>query len=413
MDMRQSPGLCSIASLCAELVDWLRRDALPLWDRYGVDRDSGGYFESLSFESKTQEFEVSGKIRRGRVVARQIFVFDVGRRLGWQSTRSDPVRHGCEYLFSRMHRHDGLFHTSLNSETGQPHSSFSLYECAFYLFALAHAKPTLSESFPVEDAAIRCLRKLRDTWGKSIGGFEESDPPSVPLKSNPHMHMLEAALAWIAATNDSDPKPWVELAREIVSLCTTHFIDPHTGAIREHFDANWRPMQDETGRILEPGHQFEWAWLLMRWAESGYCKAEHRQPYLAAARRLVDIGERWGVDAVRGVAVNELWDDMTVRDSAAKLWPQTERVKAWCTLLEHAQTMQDVEAACQKVAMAIRGMWRYFLAQPAGLWQEVLWENGDFTSEPCKASSFYHVVCAIEALQRTLSVCGNAIPRRP
>jgi mannose/cellobiose epimerase-like protein (N-acyl-D-glucosamine 2-epimerase family) len=408
MDVGKSPGLSSLASLCAELMDWLRRDALPLWDRYGVDRDSGGYFESLSFESRTQEFEVAGEIRRGRVVARQMFVFDVGRRLGWQSTRSDPVRHGCHYLFSRMHRGDGLFHTSLNAATGQPQSSFSLYECAFYLFALAHAKPALADSFPVEATAIQCLRQLRHTCGKSIGGFEESDPPSAPLKSNPHMHMLEAALAWIKATHESDPKPWVELAQEIVELCTAHFIDPHTGAIREYFDLDWRPMGDETGRVVEPGHQFEWAWLLMRWSESGYCKAEYRQTYLAAAHRLVDIGERWGVDAVRGVAVNELWDDMTIRDSDAKLWPQTERVKAWCAVLEQAQTVQDVEAACQKVSMAVRAMLRYFLAQPAGLWQEALRENGDFTSEPCKASSFYHVVCAIETLQQTLSVCSNA-----
>jgi mannose/cellobiose epimerase-like protein (N-acyl-D-glucosamine 2-epimerase family) len=99
---------------------------------------------------------------------------------------------------------------------------------------------------------------------------------------------------------------------------------------------------------------------------------------------------------------------MTIRDSDAKLWPQTERVKAWCAVLEQAQTVQDVEAACQKVSMAVRAMLRYFLAQPAGLWQEALRENGDFTSEPCKASSFYHVVCAIETLQQTLSVCSNA-----
>jgi mannose/cellobiose epimerase-like protein (N-acyl-D-glucosamine 2-epimerase family) len=409
VDAEPSPSFSSVVTLSNELVRWLRKDALPLWDKYGVDRNSGGYFESLRYMSSTDDFEVFGKVRRGRVIARQMFAFDVGHRLGWQSMHSNPVHHGCEYLFSRMYKRDGLFHSSLEAETRQPHSSFSLYEYAFYLFALARVKATLSEHFPVEATATWCLKQLRRNWGKSIGGFEESDPPSVPLKSNPHMHMLEAALAWIEAAVDSDTSPWVELARETVDLCLIHFIDPDTGAVREYFDAHWCAFAGEIGRIVEPGHQFEWAWLLMRWAESGHCNDEHRQRCLTAAQRLIDVGERWGVDAARGVAFNELWDDMTIRDSAAKLWPQTERVKAWCAMLEQARTSQEAELALKKITLAIRGMLRYFLVQPAGLWQEVLLADGEFTLEPCKASSFYHIVCAIETLQQTLSACSNTM----
>jgi len=166
--------------------------------------------------------------------------------------------------------------------------------------------------------------------GKVIGGFEESDPPSLPLKSNPHMHLLEAALAWIDATNGAAQAPWIELAREIVGLCLTRFMDASTGAIREYFDYQWNAAAGDDGRIVEPGHQFEWAWLLMQWASSTHASPSERRACLEAADRLVELGERWGVDAVRGVAINELWDDMTVKESAAKLWPQTERLKAWC-----------------------------------------------------------------------------------
>ena len=403
MDSSLPPSISTVISLQHQLLDWLRRDALPLWDHHGVDRNSGGYFESLSFNSHRQEIEAAGEIRRGRVVARQIYVFDVGRRLGWRSVHPDPVYHGCDYLFARMHRGDGLFHTSVHARTGQPQAPFNLYEYAFYLFALARVRATSFGRFSAMDVAYQCLRQLRRSWGKSNGGFEESTPATVPLKSNPHMHMLEAALAWLKVSDESQRGPWVELAQELVYLCLARFVDPATGAVREYFDGQWQPMTDETGRIVEPGHQFEWAWLLMQWATCEYCDPQHRDYCRVAARRLVDIGERWGVDRVRDVAINELWDDMTVKDAGAKLWPQTERVKAWCAVLEHARSTQEAQLACQNIAAAVQGLKRYFSAEHAGLWQELLTPDGSFTTEPCKASSFYHIACAVETLHHTLS----------
>ena len=402
MDLSLSTGIWTVISLQHQLLRWLRKDALPLWDHHGVDRNSGGFFESMNFNSAEQKIEASGEIRRGRVIARQIYVFDVGRRLGWRSMHPDPVYHGCDYLFTRMHQGEGLFHTSVHAQTGQPQAPFNLYEYAFYLFALARVKGTSSEKFAVMDAAYQCLRQLRRNWGRSDGGFEESSPSSVPLKSNPHMHMLEAALAWIKVSDESQAGPWIELAQELVQLCLARFIDPATGVLREYFDAQWRPMADATGRIVEPGHQFEWAWLLMQWARCKYCDPQHRDYCHVAARRLIDLGERWGVDHVRGVAINELSDDMTITDGAAKLWPQTERIKAWCAVLEYARSTQDAELACQKIAAAVQGLNRYFLSQPAGLWRELLMQDDSFKTEPCKASSFYHIVCAIETLQHTL-----------
>ena len=47
-------------------------------------------------------------------------------------------------------------------------------------------------------------------------------------------------------------------------LALTRFIDPETGVLREFFDADWRAPGGEDG-LVEPGHQFEWAWLLQRW----------------------------------------------------------------------------------------------------------------------------------------------------
>jgi mannose/cellobiose epimerase-like protein (N-acyl-D-glucosamine 2-epimerase family) len=130
----------------------------------------------------------------------------------------------------------------------------------------------------------------------------------------------------------------------LVTLCLTYFTDSRTGAIREYFDDRWQPLA-EAGRIVEPGHQFEWAWLLLKWGDLPQIDESQRIASRRAANSLVDIGERWGIDPTRGVAINEIWDDMARKDPAAKLWPQTERIKAWCATLARSPTAVEVERA--------------------------------------------------------------------
>jgi mannose-6-phosphate isomerase len=394
----------SLSSLRNRLTRWLIEDAVPLWAKYGVDWDSGGLFETLTFDATRRVFEAGGDVRRGRVVARQIFVFEAARRLGWRPAEtSDPVAHGCTYLFTRMHHNDGLFHSAVDAQTGEPRRAFSLYEYAFYLFALARVHRSLAAHFPIAETAASCLRQLRRNWGRAGGGFEESDPPSLPLKSNPHMHMLEAALAWIEALDESHRGPWIELAEDMVNLCLERFIDARTGALREYFDDAWRPAAGAPGRLVEPGHQFEWAWLLTQWARMGLCGADQRRVCHRAAERLIGVGERWGVDPTRGVAFNEMWDDMRPRDAGAKLWPQTERIKAWCSMLEQARTDTAAEHAIRALSASVLGLEKYFVAEPAGIWEEELRADGTFAPGPCKASSFYHIVCAVQTVDQTLT----------
>jgi mannose-6-phosphate isomerase len=221
------------------------------------------------------------------------------------------------------------------------------------------------------------------------------------------MHLLEAALAWIEVSEGAARLPWIALAREIVGLCLTRFVDADTGAVREYFDHDWRPACGAPGRIVEPGHQFEWAWLLLEWTATGLVDGTVRQACVDGSRRLMELAERWGVDHVRDIAINEIWDDMSVKDPTAKLWPQTERLKAWCAALVHARSAAEAQAACSMVVAAARGLWRFLSAEPAGLWHEVCAADGAFVAGPSKASSFYHVVCAIDVLRRTVDGLGR------
>jgi mannose-6-phosphate isomerase len=193
------------------------------------------------------------------------------------------------------------------------------------------------------------------------------------------MHLLEAALALEA---EAPTAGWREMSDEIVDLALDRFVSPTTGAILEFFDADWSPLNGASA-VVEPGHQFEWAWLLAEW---GQRRSDGRG--MAAARRLYDVG-RQGVDPRRAVVVNSLNEDLSVRDAAARLWPQTERLKAALVLGEP----DDALAAANTIAG--------FLDAPVrGVWRERMRPDGAFVEEHAPATSLYHLYLAIRELER-------------
>ena len=149
------------------------------------------------------------------------------------------------------------------------------------------------------------------------------------------MHLFEAFLAWMeVAPGDY---VWKDLAYDIARLALVRLIDPVSGALREFWDGDWMPMPEPSGRIVEPGHQFEWAFLLLRWHELADAPAAVR-----AANRLVEIGETYEIAPVLDLAFAELWDDMKAKDNLIKLWPQTERLRVYLRLASRADCDREL-----------------------------------------------------------------------
>ena len=123
---------------------------------------------------------------------------------------------------------------------------------------------------------------------------------------------------------------------------------------------------------------------------------------LKAAARLYAVG-RLGVDQVRGIAINALWDDLSVRDAEARTWPQTEWLKAALALARLAEPGSAKRAEFEAdAAAAVRALNTYLQTPVAGLWWDRCLIDGSFADEPCPATSFYHIVCAVAEL-RTLT----------
>jgi mannose-1-phosphate guanylyltransferase / mannose-6-phosphate isomerase len=371
---------------------WLSTCALPLWWSLGADHRHGGFHELLD----SNGYAVTAP-RRARVQVRQVFVYATAGAMGWPGPSREAALHGMNWFRSHYLRDDGLFRSEVDSDGRVTDDTARLYDQSFVLLAMSslHALPGASKGF--RDDAETLLAAVGNAMRHETGGFRESDASQ--FQANPLMHLLEAALAWAEAGGGAK---WEALADEIVALCLSRFIDPDEGFLREHFTADWEPAVGERGRLVEPGHQFEWAWLLARWS-----RRRNEAAAELAARRLFAAGAR-GIDPVRGVAIDALNEDMTIRTSRARLWPQTERLKAALLLHEGRNDADDSYLA--HALAAAESLWRYLELPTRGLWRDKLTPTNRFVDEPSPASSFYHIIGAVAALKQFGGTQEIAVP---
>jgi mannose-1-phosphate guanylyltransferase/mannose-6-phosphate isomerase len=362
---------------------WLRTAALPLWWSVGADHANGGYFDLLGQAGRPVDAP-----RRARVQARQSFVYAEALRMGAPGGWRPAAEHGLAYLKSRFKRPDGRFRTLVDAQGAPLDDDAYLYDQAFFLMASATLATVVDDPAPLRAECEALLGCIEQTMAHPEGGFKEAGEH--PFQSNAHMHLLEAALAWIAAGDDGR---WRALGERLVDLALGKFIDADGGFLREFFDSSWRPAPGADGRLAEPGHQFEWAWLIARWS-----RLTGSAPALAAAKRLFEVGVL-GVDTRRSVAVDALDQLDRVRSARARLWPQTEYLKAALMLAECDQTGGVAIDYLAHASRAADGLWRYLDVPVRGLWRDKMLEDGEFVDEAAPASSLYHIVAAIAALR--------------
>lgn len=383
--------LARAAQSCGSLKDWLLEDAYRIWWTRGADHGRGGFHERLLPDGDTSE-----EPRRARLHPRQIYAFSIADELGWSGPWEQAVRHGLDYFLANYRRADHLYRALVAPDGATLSDKAVLYDQAFALLGLASAYDALDDD-ELRESARDLHDQLRKQLANPLTGFEESSARSLPLSSNSHMHLFEASLAWMDL--DHDPR-WRALAQEIFELALNRFIDPQSGFIREFFDRDWLAVPGTDGQIVEPGHQFEWAWLLLRWADR--VGAERARQ---AGMRLVELGESHGIDQARGVAITSILTDKSIRDPLARLWPQTERIKAACIAAETTHEPRYWDMA----ADAARGLMKYLDTPLRGLWRDKMNSDGTFIDEPAPASSFYHIVCAIAEMEHAIKRSSRGV----
>ena len=351
---------------------WLFDEALPFWAANGLN-PCGGFQESLDADLRAPA------TTRFRVHARQTYVFAEAGRLGWQGPWREIVGHGLAFLIHRARRDDGLVAATFDTSGAMVDGEANLYDQAFALLGFAHAYAVLGDPGALQ--AARTVLAVLEPYTHPLGGFRQLSGPE--LKSNPQMHLLEAALAWAEIDDDS---AWRRLADDQAALCRSRLVDAGSAVLREHFIGDWRPAPAPHGDLTEPGHHYEWAWLLKRANAGG-----------DLSLRLAERAERFGVDRSTGATINTFDADGSPRDGEARLWPQTERLKAALSLRG-----EDPELWTARACEAFDALFAYIAPAPSGLWYDLMEQGGAVRPEAAPASSLYHIVAAASELIRAV-----------
>ncbi|MEO0998458.1 MAG: AGE family epimerase/isomerase, partial [Pseudomonadota bacterium] len=289
---------------------------------------------------------------------------------------------GLDFLLAACRRDDGLYGCVVDlhkRELIDP--TPDLYDTAFVLLALSRAHGLLGAT-GLGTAIDALLDGLDRAFARAPGeGFRERLPPPAERRQNPHMHLFESCLTLAAASGDAAHR---RRADDLLAFVRERFIDLEAGVVWERVDDGGKTL----ARSFEPGHSFEWVWLL----------AEH-QRVLGTAAGLDDIQSRLYQQAVRVVGdAPRIGLEATLEamppEHGARLWSMTEALRA------HLEMGRRGDAAASERAVATcNALFRDWLEPAiAGGWHDHFDGEGRMVSADMPASSLYHIMTAIEAL---------------
>lgn len=369
----QADAKVVILPYATQLADWMFQKALPFWaSQTGIC--GMPIVEATQLDGSPYD---SGHLRL-RVMARQVAVFSSAADLGIEGTRSVAER-AWEELLKRFYSPVSGWASRIGRYGQVIDTSFDLYDQAFAIYACACRARLTGQQQPIA-LAHRTARHIdellrsgcnRTGWRSSKGGSDRDQ--------NSHMHFLEALLALDRVQVSARTTSRIH---EILKILDAYLIDNSSGAIREDFDINWNAKEPIR---IEPGHQFEWYWLLTKASSAGFAADVNTD-------RLFAFAHQHGTVPGTGLIVNACASDGSVIDPDYRLWPHCEAIRA-------GAVHPDKELGHRLVEQSAEHLLKYFLA-PAhqGTWHDRLDQNRMLTSNHVPASSLYHLWEAVAAL---------------
>jgi mannose/cellobiose epimerase-like protein (N-acyl-D-glucosamine 2-epimerase family) len=362
---------------------WLVSSALPLWASVGFDAEKGRFCERLDWDGRP----VDCVPHRAMVQARQIYVFAHAAHLGWFAEGSELADMAMVSLL-RDYRGTAGFAFSIDRRGEIVSATRDAYAHAFILFALAWLYRVSGDKNLLAVANETIAYIDSDLMDPIHGGlFDEAGKSGGRKRQNPLMHLLEA---YLALEQSFPENGFIERAAKLVALFKTRLFDEEHGVLLEYFAEDWAPYPDPSARsIFEPGHHYEWVWLLRQF------ELLSGQDLRSYSERLFATACAHGI-APNGLVFDELATDRGVVKPSHRVWPHTEAAKA--AVVRHA--LGDAEAS-RFGAMMVRGLMENFLNRPfAGGWVDHLGPDLRPLVDYVPASSLYHLFLAGAELDR-------------
>jgi mannose/cellobiose epimerase-like protein (N-acyl-D-glucosamine 2-epimerase family) len=385
-------GDASVTSRVDDARSFLVEKALPFWSSQGA-YPNGCFVEHLDLAGRP----VDPGFTRVRVQARQIYVFTLAEAAGIFVEPGLCERALDFFLRSAWLGRDRGWAKLIRRDGALIDASSDLYDVSFALLALAW-RYRLARDQRCLEIAHATVDFLERRMKHPFGGFDNDAARSLPRLQNPHMHLTEAMNAWFEASGE---KRFLVLAGELVDLMGSRFCVLSTGVLGEYFNDDWTLLEGPQGDIVEPGHQFEWAWILGQHGKlSGACRHE-------LMRKLISSALRHGFDERTGLTVDEVGRDGRPLAVGYRLWPQTEALKACLAAGEFLH-----EHAPARIAKILAVILDRFLAPGPvrGTWIDHYRSDGSLMVDKVPATSLYHVTLAFLELLRLRPTFAASVP---
>lgn len=326
------------------------------------------------------------------VQGRQLYVFSHAAILGWHDNGRKLADRCVESLLSSFYQADGKpgWVFSLASDGTIANPMRDLYGHAFILlgFVWYYRLTRDTQALSIIDDTIRFLD---EGLASPRGGYRDSEPAVDAIRrQNPHMHLLEAYIALYEASGRNEDR---DRMLQIFRLFTTRLFQPATGTLCEYLTDELSPQPGKIGDIVEPGHHYEWIWLLR---QIDKITNEDVNIYASALYRHADTH---GWDDKRFI-VGELNSAGQVITASRRIWPLTEAAKANIAEGERQRGSFDEKAASCFTTLAENFIGR---PTPAG-WMDHITASAEPMATFIPASTLYHLFCALSEAARVTSI---------
>jgi mannose/cellobiose epimerase-like protein (N-acyl-D-glucosamine 2-epimerase family) len=369
---------------------WLRQRALPLWASRGFDKQGNAFEEQLDFSGTP----VTDRARRLMVQGRQVSVYAASALAGVFPEGAALALRAAHSMIENYFERDGAagWAFSLDRSGHLVNPKRDLCAHAFAIFALAWAM-RLEQDRSFEAALAGTLGFLdRCLADDASGGYWDSLPrPDALRRQNPHMHLFEAYLALYETTRRDEV---LERCRKLHKLTLSRFFDPSSGMIREYYDDRWIVHPAPGAGSVEPGHLFEWAWLLRRFESASGLTQDH------PTCSLIGAALRTGFDAASGRVVDEIGEDGHVRSESSRSWPHAEALKA----LSEETKLGNCDYSELVASILTRFRAVYCLDRLDGGWVDHVDASDSPISKTMPASTLYHAYFGIAAAE---AICNE------
>jgi mannose-6-phosphate isomerase len=360
----------STLTLAATLRDHFTRVVLPLWRGPGFNTALNLPYEAFSAENHGP---LPADRYRAMACARQLFVFSQAGDAAHAHVLFDSLRHTFQDT-----RHGGWFY-SVDAQGAPLDTTKDLYTHAFVVFACAEYGARFGHRDALE-VVHRTSELIQSRFAAGDDLFNAAltadfgGVTGTPIQ-NPLMHLIEA---WLAARHATRDNAFDTALRRLAGAVARHFVHVPTGCIAE------LPV-GAPGNRLEPGHQFEWFWLIRQ--AGTLFEASGLDESLA---RAFSFARQHGVDPHSGGVCAALDETGRIKDATQRIWAQTEYLRA---LASH-----DDPAALAALPRQIEFFRQRFL-RPQG-WFECKTAAGDVVRADMPSTTPYHLATAYEALPR-------------